>query len=70
MHVLGGDEHWRLHMGTSNKPSPRSAMPKVACLCLGVFLGVVWAMHLDDEQRRRIKKNLFELREMPFRLFI
>jgi len=31
---------------------------------------VVWAMSLDDEQRRRIKKNLFELRELPFRVFI
>jgi len=27
-------------------------------------------MRLDDEQRRRIQKNLFELRELPFRVFI
>ena len=70
MRVLGGNEHWRLQMGTSSIPSFRSAMPIIASLCLGVLLGTVWAMRLDDEQRRRIKKNLFELREMPFRIFI
>jgi hypothetical protein len=70
LRVLGGNEHWRLPMGTSSKPSLRSAMPIMACLCLGALLGVSWAMRLDDEQRRRIKKNLFELREMPFRIFI
>lgn len=48
----------------------RSALPYIACLCAGTLLGVVWAMRLDDEQQRRIKKNLFELREMPFRVFI
>jgi len=42
----------------------------IICLCMGACLGVVWAMSLDDEQRRRIKKNLFELRELPFRVFI
>ena len=57
-------------MGTSGKPPSRSILPLVICLCLGTLLGAVWAMRLDDEQRRRIKKNLFELREMPFRLFI
>ena len=70
LHVLGGNEHWRLPMGTSDKPSLRSALPIMVCLCAGVLLGAAWAMNLDDEQRRRIKKNLFELREMPFRLFI
>ena len=69
MRVLGGNEHWRLLMGTSNKPPFKPALA-IACLCLGAFLGAAWAMSLDDEQRRRIKKNLFELREMPFRLFI
>ncbi len=57
-------------MGTSGKPSFKSAATIVVGLCLGIFLGAAWAMNLDDEQRRRIKKNLFELREMPFRLFI
>lgn len=48
----------------------RSTLPLTICLCLGTCLGAVWAMRLDDEQRRRIKKNLFELRELPFRVFI
>jgi len=39
-------------------------------MCAGALLGIVWSMRLDDEQRRRIEKNLFELREMPFRIFI
>jgi uncharacterized membrane protein YfcA len=57
-------------MGTSGKPPLKSALPIIICLCLGAFLGAAWAMSLDDEQRRRIKKNLFELRELPFRIFI
>ncbi len=57
-------------MGTSDRPRLRTAMPIIACLCLGACLGAAWAMRLEDETRRRIKKNLFELREMPFRIFI
>lgn len=57
-------------MGTSDRPLLRTAMPIIACLCLGACLGAAWAMRLEDETRRRIKKNLFELREMPFRIFI
>ncbi len=57
-------------MGRSAETPLRSALPYIACLCAGTLLGVVWAMRLDDEQQRRIKKNLFELREMPFRVFI
>ncbi len=48
----------------------KHALPIIICLCIGACLGAAWAMRLDDEQRRRIKRNLFELREMPFRLFI
>ncbi|MEW6553125.1 MAG: hypothetical protein AB1384_02425 [Actinomycetota bacterium] len=57
-------------MGTLGRPPLRSMLPFITCLCLGACLGAVWAMGLDDEQRRRIKKNLFELRELPFRVFI
>lgn len=57
-------------MGTSLKTPLRSALPYFACLGAGMLLGAIWAMRLDDEQQRRIKKNLFELREMPFRVFI
>jgi len=57
-------------MGTLSKLPLRSTLPLITCLCLGACLGAAWAMHLDDEQRRRIKKNLFELRELPFRIFI
>lgn len=57
-------------MGTLGKPPLKSAMPFVFCLCMGACLGAAWAMSLDDEQRRRIQKNLFELRELPFRVFI
>ncbi len=57
-------------MGTSGKSPLRSALPFVICLFLGACLGAAWAMRLDDEQRRRIQKNLFELRELPFRVFI
>lgn len=57
-------------MGTPAKPPLRSALSVITCVCLGACLGVAWAMRLDDEQRRRIRKNLFELRELPFRVFI
>lgn len=57
-------------MGTSGKPPLRSALTFVVCLFLGACLGAAWAMRLDDERRRRIRKNLFELRELPFRVFI
>ena len=40
------------------------------CLGLGALAGVAWALRLDDERRRAITKNLFELREMPFRVLI
>ncbi len=70
MHVLGGNEHWRLPMVTPARSSSKNSLPVIACLCLGACLGAAWAMHLDEEQQRRIKKNLFELREMPFRIFI
>jgi hypothetical protein len=40
------------------------------CLGLGAIIGATWAIRLDDERRRAIKKNLFELREMPFRVLI
>jgi hypothetical protein len=40
------------------------------CLGLGALAGAAWAFRLDDEQRRAITKNLFELREMPFRILV
>jgi hypothetical protein len=57
-------------MGKFDKPPLKSALPMIVCLCMGACLGAVWAMGLEDEQRRRIQKNLFELRELPFRVFI
>lgn len=57
-------------MGTFGNSPLKSALPYVVCMCAGALLGIVWSMRLDDEQRRRIEKNLFELREMPFRIFI
>lgn len=57
-------------MGKILSPRMRSALPLISALCVGAFAGAYWAMSLDDEQRRRVKKNLFELGEMPFRLFI
>ncbi len=43
---------------------------KILLFLAGTLLGAAWALRLDEEQQRRIKKNLFELREMPFRVFI
>jgi hypothetical protein len=57
-------------MRRSRRPHSRSALHIITILCLGACLGAAWAMRLDDEQRRRIKKNLFELGELPFRIFI
>lgn len=57
-------------MGKILSPRLRSALPSIIFLGAGAFAGAFWAMRLDEEQQRRIKKNLFELREMPFRLFI
>jgi hypothetical protein len=50
----------------------RTKTPAVLFLCLasGALIGAAWAFRLDDEQRRFIKKNLFELRELPFRALI
>lgn len=36
----------------------------------GMGMGLSWALRLDEERRRRIRKNLFELRELPFRFLI
>ncbi|MBC7229066.1 MAG: hypothetical protein H5T74_01575 [Actinobacteria bacterium] len=48
---------------------PSTAL-KILLFLAGALLGAAWALRLDEEQQRRIKKNLFELREMPFRVFI
>jgi hypothetical protein len=40
------------------------------CLGLGAVIGAAWALRLDEEKRRIIKKNLFELREMPYRVLV
>jgi hypothetical protein len=56
-------------MGKDDRPrvEPRLVL---LCLCLGALIGGSWAMRLDEEQRRRIRKTLFELGELPFRVFI
>jgi len=57
-------------MTAIGKNRARSVPVLFLCLCLGALAGAAWAFSLDDEQRRRIKKGLFELREMPFRVLI
>ncbi len=50
-------------------PHPSAALT-ILIFITGAVLGAAWALRLNEEQQRRIKKNLFELREMPFRVFI
>ena len=57
-------------MTAIGKNRTKTAPVLFLCLGLGAFIGAAWALRLDDEQRRAIKKNLFELREMPFRVLI
>ena len=57
-------------MTAIGKNRARTAPVLFLCLGLGALAGIVWALSLDDEEQRRIKKGLFELREMPFRVFI
>lgn len=57
-------------MGKFLSPRMRSVVPSLAFLVTGFLIGASWVMHLDEEQQQRIKKNLFELREMPFRIYI
>ncbi len=57
-------------MKTSRHSFRIFAASKTVPFLLGVLLGAAWALRLDEEQQRRLKKNLFELREMPFRVFI
>jgi hypothetical protein len=56
-------------MGKDDKPRLKSNH-FMACFCLGALVGAAWIMRMDDESRRKLKKNLFELREMPFRVYI
>lgn len=44
--------------------------PLVIGLGLGFVLGYSRALGLSEEERRRVRKALFELKEMPRRLFI
>ncbi len=39
-------------------------------LAAGIFVGFVLSFRLDEETRRRLRKTLFELRELPFRVFV
>ncbi len=39
----------------------------VAC---GLLAGFLLASGLDEERRRRLRKNLSELRELPYRVLI
>lgn len=41
-----------------------------AALVAGIFLGFVMAFRLDEEARRRLRKTLFEMRELPFRVLV
>lgn len=65
----GGDRR-RLSMKRSPRSIKLSPLLKPLPFLLGVVLGAAWVFRLNEEQQRRIKKNLFELREMPFRIFI
>ena len=51
-------------------PIDPSTAAKALIFLAGFTLGAAWALRLDEERQRRIRKNLFELREMPFRVFI
>lgn len=57
-------------MGTYHKPPLGTALPFLACLCTGACLGILWAMRMEEERKRRLRKTFFELRELPFRVFI
>ena len=57
-------------MNFVGKNREKTAPVLFLCLGLGAIIGAAWALSLDDEQKRTIKKNLFELREMPFRALI
>ena len=57
-------------MTAIGKNRAKTAPVLFLCLGLGALIGAVWAFRLDDEERRAIKKNLFELKEMPFRVLI
>ncbi|WP_287155165.1 hypothetical protein [Candidatus Solincola tengchongensis] len=39
-------------------------------LAAGLVVGFVLAFRLDEEARRRLRKTIFELRELPFRVFL
>ncbi|MGQ9475828.1 MAG: hypothetical protein ACUVRX_04005 [Actinomycetota bacterium] len=41
-----------------------------AALAGGFFLGFTLAFRLDEEARRRVRKTLYELRELPFRVLV
>ena len=51
-------------------PIDPSTASRTLLFLAGFALGAAWALRLDEERQRRIRKNLFELREMPFRVFI
>ena len=44
--------------------------PVVLILGVGFILGYLKAVYLSEEERRRVQKALFELREMPRRVLI
>ena len=39
-------------------------------LITGAAAGFTWAVRLDEEERRRVRKFFFELRELPRRVLI
>lgn len=41
-----------------------------AALAGGIFLGFTLALRLDEEARRRMRKTLYEFRELPFRVLV
>jgi hypothetical protein len=56
-------------MGKEDKPRSKPYL-LIACFSLGAMAGAALIMRMDEESRRRLRKNLFELREMPFRVYI
>ncbi len=39
-------------------------------LMTGALAGFAWAVRMDEEERRRVRKFFFELRELPRRVLI
>lgn len=57
-------------MGKSSKARATLPPSYIFFLVLGGMLGAAWVLRMEEEDRERLKKNLRELGELPFRIFI